>query len=226
LSSSPSTSERWLLFTGVSLCLIYVGGLAYHAVSSRLTVRVFRHSNTISEPEIQNAGAVNANLTVDYRLWSAERIAAYQDSLARQFEPPIAVLRVPKLGLQAPVFDGTDELVLNRGIGRIVGTAQLGEPGNIAITGHRDGFFRALKNIAIGDSLILDTSGETASYVVEKISVVDPEDISVLAPTPTRALTLVTCYPFYYVGEAPHRYIVQCSLDKIASTGRNGDLRR
>jgi sortase A len=178
------------------------------------------------ESEAQNLGALSANLTVDYRLWSAQRIAAYQDSLSRQFEQPLAVLRVPRLGLEAPVFDGTDELILNRGVGRIIGTAQLGEPGNIAITGHRDGFFRVLKNIAIGDSLMLDTGAETASYVVEKISVVDPSDVSVLAPTPTRALTLVTCYPFYFAGEAPHRYVVQCSLDKIANTGRNGDIRR
>ena len=226
MTSSQSASERWLLVTGVSLCLISAGGLGYHALHSQLAAHASQSSMRITEPEAPNSGAISANLTVDYHLWSAQRVAAYQNSLVQQFEPPLAVLRVPKLGLEAPVFDGTDESILNRGVGRIIGTAQVGEPGNIAITGHRDSFFRVLKNIAIGDTLVLDNGAETASYVVEKISIVDPSDVSVLDPTPTRALTLVTCYPFYFAGEAPHRYIVQCSLDKIATTGRNGDLRR
>ncbi len=199
------TLERWLLAVGGTLCLLCAGGLAWRELASRLALRSFRSSKA-AQPVLPDSKAV------DFRLWSAKRIGAYVDSLARQFAPPIAVLRVQKLGIEVPVFDGTDELILNRGVGRIAGTARPGQSGNLAIAGHRDGFFRSLRDIAVGDSLTLDTGGETATYVVDRIWIVDPTDVSVLAQTPNPSLTLVTCYPFYFVGDAPNRYIVRCSL--------------
>jgi sortase A len=108
-----------------------------------------------------------------------------------------------------PVLPGTDDLTLDRAVGHIEDTAQPGRDGNSGIAGHRDGFFRGLKDIAPGDAIELETLRGKGLYRVERTWVVDPEDVSVLDPTPTRALTLVTCYPFYFVGPAPQRFIVR-----------------
>jgi len=145
---------------------------------------------------------------VDFALWATNRVAAYETSLRQEKDQPLAILRVPKISLEVPVFDDTSELALNRGVGRIRGTKQIGQPGNVGIAGHRDGFFRGLKDIAPGDIVELEKGGRTKHYVVKQVQIVNPEDTSVLGPTSTSTLTLVTCFPFYYVGSAPQRYIV------------------
>jgi LPXTG-site transpeptidase (sortase) family protein len=129
-------------------------------------------------------------------------------------ETPQAVLRIPKLHLEVPVYEGTEERVLNRGLGRIIGTTKLGEPGNTGIAGHRDGFFRALKDIGPGDTLELMLPHRTDHYRVTNIIITNPDDVSVLEPSSTASLTLVTCYPFYFVGSAPQRYIVQAFYEE------------
>ena len=120
----------------------------------------------------------------------------------------MAILRIPKLGVEVAVFDGTDEWVLNRGVGRIIGSTRVGESGNIGIAGHRDGFFRVLKDIAVGDLMTLSSPSATTTYSVDQIEIVTPDDVSVLAPRAGPSVTLVTCYPFYYLGDAPQRFIV------------------
>jgi sortase A len=122
------------------------------------------------------------------------------------------VLRVPKIHLEVPVFEGTDQLTLNHGVGRIIGTAQPGQPGNLGIAGHRDGFFRGLKDVREGDEIELQTLQGTQSYLVEEIQIVQPENIEVLLPRAVPSLTLVTCYHFYFIGSAPQRYVVTASL--------------
>ena len=107
------------------------------------------------------------------------------------------------------MLPGTDDRTLDRGVGHIEGTALPGTDGNLAIAGHRDGFFRGLKDIATGDLIEIVTVRETSTYRVERTWVVDPTDVSVLEPTPGPALTLVTCYPFYFIGSAPRRFIVR-----------------
>ena len=109
------------------------------------------------------------------------------------------------------MFEGTDDLVLNRGLGWIVGTARPGDTGNIGIAGHRDGFFRGLKDIAAGDTMELETQGRRATYVVDEIEIVTPEQVEVLKPRAAPAITLVTCYPFYFIGDAPRRFIVHAT---------------
>lgn len=121
----------------------------------------------------------------------------------------LAVLRVPRLGIDVPVFDGADDHNLDRGAARIRGTARPGEAGNLGIAAHRDTFFRPLKDIEIGDRLDLETVGGGETYLVTAIDIVEPEDVSVLAASGEKELTLVTCYPFYFVGQAPQRYIVK-----------------
>ncbi len=125
--------------------------------------------------------------------------------------PPLGVLDIPSLQLQVPILEGTDDLTLDRGVGHITGTAWLSDGGNIGIAGHRDGFFRALKDIHVGDTIDLHSQQGNTHYLVDEIQIVSPDDVSVLEPRAKSSLTLVTCYPFYFVGSAPLRYIVHAT---------------
>lgn len=158
-------------------------------------------------------GAVDGG-HVDFSLWSPGRITAYQKNLTAAISTPIAVLRIPKVHLEVPVFDGTDDVALDLGVGRIVGTSRPGELGNIGIAGHRDGFFRGLKDITSGDTVELVTHEKTQVFLIESTEVVDPNDVRVLGMADTPTLTLVTCYPFYHVGSAPQRFIAHAELSR------------
>jgi len=147
--------------------------------------------------------------TPDQSLWSAKRISEWRKAVSTPGPAPIAVLRIAKIRLEVPVLPGTDDLTLERGVGHIEDTARPGAVGNSGLAGHRDSFFRGLKDIAPGDTIEVTTLTETIVYRIERTWVVMPEDVSVLDPTPTRALTLVTCYPFYFAGSAPQRFIVR-----------------
>jgi LPXTG-site transpeptidase (sortase) family protein len=146
---------------------------------------------------------------VDMTLWSTVRVKAYKAALQRETPPTLAVLRIPRLELEVPVYDGTTDAVLDLAAGRIEDTALPGTPGNVGIAAHRDGFFRVLKDIKEGDALVLDTPAATEQYRVEWIRITIPTDVSVIDPTPGPAVTLVGCYPFYYQGSAPQRFIVR-----------------
>jgi sortase A len=145
----------------------------------------------------------------DLSLWSPQRIRAWRDTDSQPARQPLAVLRIPKIRLEVAVLPGTDEFALNRGVGHIEDTALPGADGNSGIAGHRDGFFRGLQDIAAGDAIELETLSGPDMYRVERTWIVKPEDISVLDPTPGRSMTLVTCYPFYFIGSAPERFIVR-----------------
>jgi sortase A len=145
----------------------------------------------------------------DFSLWSTQRVFAWRKAMKEQFPAPLAVLRIPKLRLEVAVLPGTDDATLDRGLGHIEETALPGAEGNSGIAGHRDGFFRGLKDILPGDTIEIDTLTRKEIYRVEKTWIVDPTDVTVLDPTPSASLTLVTCYPFYFVGSAPQRFIVR-----------------
>ncbi|HEY1305695.1 MAG TPA: class D sortase [Vicinamibacterales bacterium] len=147
--------------------------------------------------------------SVDVTLWSEARIKAWQSTRDLPGPSPLAVLRIPRIHLEVPVLEGTEELALNRGTGHIVDTALPGADGNVGIAGHRDGFFRVLRDVAPGDAIELESLHATEIYRIERTWIVGPDDVSVLDPTTTPSLTLVTCYPFYFVGSAPQRYIVR-----------------
>jgi sortase A len=203
--------EAGLLVIGLALLATFLAFRIHSSVSSQAALEEFaelrsRASGTIATPTPAEQHGQ------DFGLWSKNRIAAYKESLAVRSESPIAVLTIRRLALEVPVFDGTGELVLNKGVGRIIGTARPGESGNIGIAGHRDGFFRCLKDIHIGDEIELATLDRKTLYLVDAVNVVQPEDVGVLQPRARPALTLVTCYPFYFVGPAPKRYIVRASV--------------
>jgi sortase A len=146
---------------------------------------------------------------VDMSLWSAVRVKKYKVALQQETPPTLAILRIDRLMLEVPVYDGTTDAVLDLAAGRIEYTALPGTPGNVGIAAHRDGFFRVLKDIKEGDALVLDTPVATEQYRVEWIRITTPDDVSVIDPTPGPAVTLVGCYPFYHVGSAPKRFIVR-----------------
>jgi sortase A len=208
--------ESLLLILGVLGISIFLLSRFHAEVSSRAALASFKaHQSSPIGNEGEKASRqlpVPQPQGVDFSLWSSKRILDFQSALTQSSDPPSAVLRVPKIHLEVPVFEGTDELNLNRGVGRIIGTSKPGQPGNVGIAGHRDGFFRGLKDVQAGDAVELSTLQVTQQYVVDQIQIVKPEDISVLADRGFPALTLVTCYPFYFIGDAPERYIVKCTL--------------
>jgi sortase A len=120
-------------------------------------------------------------------------------------------LRIPRLHLAAMVREGADSGTLRRAVGHIPGTALPGQAGNVALAGHRDTFFRALRGIKKDDTIDFETTDGTYRYVVESTTIVGPRDIGVLKAASGKTLTLVTCYPFYYVGSAPKRFIVRAA---------------
>jgi sortase A len=215
-----------LIFLASGLTLLATWGAArfYGVISSKAAIARFEAAEEASLGE-NTALAQEPFLSspVDFRFWSPNRVAAYEDSLAKKKDFPLAILRIPKINLEVPVFNGTDELTLNRGVGRILGTARLGASGNLGIAGHRDGFFRGLQSISAGDVLELTQSRNSDQYVVSEIRVVSPDDISVLRRTTVPTVTLVTCFPFYFVGHAPKRYIVTAPLARIGHSGLGSD---
>jgi sortase A len=184
--------ERLLWVTGTLLLGIYGTHLLANESARGDDVAAFRA--TIAEPE--------------QSLWSAGRIDAYNASLTKSVSDVLGILEIPRLSLEVPVYDGANDLHMDRGAARIEGTAMPGEPGNLGIAGHRDGFFRVLKDIEVGDEITVTSATGQDVYTVAELSIVPPTAVEVLDPTEAQSLTLVTCYPFYFVGHAPERFIV------------------
>jgi sortase A len=213
---------RFLLVLGLVMLATYVVARIHASILSRVAVRQFEE---LKKPPPGSASSTGAGSTEspqttsepDFVLWSKERIRGFQDSLKLRLAPPMAVLRIPTLRLEVPLLEGTDDVTLNRGVGRIAGTGHVGEDGNIGIAGHRDGLFRGLKDIKVGDRVELEGLERTDTYVVDQLQFVSPNDVSVLRPRPIPSLTLVTCYPFYFIGSAPQRYIVHASRKDFES---------
>lgn len=129
-------------------------------------------------------------------------------------------VQIPRLGVSAMVREGDDVSTLREAVGHIPFTALPGEAGNSGLAGHRDTFFRGLRNVRAGDRITVTTPRDVLQYVVRQTRVVEPDDVGVLNPTPAQTLTLVTCYPFNYIGSAPQRFIV--SATRVGGDGGNG----
>ena len=181
------------------VCLAaWAGGMAVGELGRRAALASFENARplyTVSHP--------------DQHLWSPERIRAWTDTQTHAAPPPLGILRIPRLGLEVPILEGTDETTLNRAVGHIEDTSTPGSPGNSGIAGHRDGYFRVLKDARLGDVIDIETTRGVATYRIARMWIVAPEDVSVLDPGPLEEITLVTCYPFYFIGSAPQRFIVR-----------------
>ncbi len=214
-----------LLVAGALLLGGFFGFKAWSANRSDAGIEAFEEARAAAElplvastdgvaPDTEIANANQWGGVPDTTLWSAKRVTDYNTAQEAAGDAPHAVLNIDHLNIRVPVYNGADDFNLNRGVARIIGTGRIGESGNLGIAGHRDGFFRPLKDIQIGDRFELETYFGTEVYEVSSIVIVDPSDLHVLAPTDTPTVTLVTCYPFYYVGHAPQRFIVQAEALK------------
>jgi sortase A len=212
--------ERIFFKAGLALLAMWGGATLHGIVFSRVAVAEF-YANQATKGGSSRPVQRTSGSETDFASWSIKRVQAYRESSLEKVDAPLAVLRIPKIRLEVPVFNGTDDTTLNRGVGRIVGTAQVGAGGNLGIAGHRDRFFRGLKNVGQGDVIELVRSGQTDFYIIDGIQIVNAKDVSVLDSTPTPSLTLVTCFPFYFVGSAPQRYVVRASL-RSSSASRVG----
>lgn len=159
---------------------------------------------------------------LDARLYQASAKRSLETQIQFEKEPheiqPKAAIKpgdvlgrldIPRLGLSVAVLQGTASRMLRLGTGHIEGTPLPGEAGNSGIAGHRDTFFRGLRNIRENDEIRFQAATGLSRYAVDWMKVVAPDDLSVLAPSTESSLTLVTCYPFYFVGPAPKRFIVR-----------------
>jgi len=129
-------------------------------------------------------------------------------------------IEISAIGLETMIMEGTDAKTLRRAVGHIPGTPLPGQQGNVVIAGHRDTFFRPLRNIHQDDEITLTTLAGSYRYRVDSIKVVEPDDTSVLDNSDAETLTLVTCYPFYFVGPAPKRFVVRAqriSVEELES---------
>lgn len=196
------TVETILWLAGVALLASYFGARAYGDHEARQGLAAFEQVRA-ETVQLAEPGAPDQSEWADYR------VRLYERDRAAASDTPVAVLRIPEAGLAVPVYRELTKRNLNRGAALIDGTAAPGEHGNAGIAGHRDSFFRGLRHIAVGDTIELADHGGTTSYRVTDLSVVEPDDVSVLAPADGKMLTLVTCYPFYFAGHAPQRYIVR-----------------
>ncbi|HZR26289.1 MAG TPA: class D sortase [Vicinamibacterales bacterium] len=128
----------------------------------------------------------------------------------------IGEIEIPRLGVAAIVAQGDSAAVLRRAVGHLADTALPGEPGNVVLAGHRDTFFRPLRKVRVGDAITVKTRVGDFEYVVESTAVVQPTDIDVIQPTARHTLTLITCFPFSYVGAAPERFIVRARETEVS----------
>lgn len=137
---------------------------------------------------------------------------------------PLARLEIPRLGIAGVVAEGDNEETLRRAIGHLPGTALPGTDGNVALAAHRDTFFRGLGEIRTGDLVDLETRGHRHGYRVAWTEVVDPSRVDVVRATSRPSLTLITCYPFRWIGPAPQRFVVRAHLDETSNRAEDSRL--
>lgn len=201
--------EVTLWIVGATLLALFAGMQAWGEVGRQRDVASFAEDRQETAPV---SGAIRLQPVPAPETGTAGNGIAPAAELSSWQTPRhavLAILRIPGIALEVPVNYGTDEWALLRGAGLVEGTALPGSNGNVAIAGHRDTWFRPLQKLAIGDRIELAMPDRTQTYVITDLSVVEPTDVHVLDDTGEPVLTLVTCYPFYFVGHAPQRFIVR-----------------
>jgi sortase A len=227
LARSLRSIEMPLIVAGLALLAVYGAARLHGFIGANQALEEFERLDEAARNSPSPLGSdppateVAADLAVaghpDQTLWGQSRIVAYRTSLTANVGAPLGGMAIPKIDQRVPEFDGTADMTLNRGIGRIEGTAAIGTSGNLGLAGHRDGFFRGLKDIVVGDAIDLRSRNANVRYRVTEILIVEPTDVYVLDPTDDATLTLVTCYPFYFVGSAPQRYIVKAEAQEASN---------
>jgi sortase A len=159
---------------------------------------------------LNNAGRFQnaANQTLEGRIQAAELQPPSKINNSIKEGEVLGRIEIPRIGMSVIILQGTTSRTLRLGVGHINGTSLPGESGNIGIAGHRDTFFRSLKDIHRDDIILLHTATGIAKYEVDWIQITAPNDGDIVSLTTESGLTLVTCYPFYYIGAAPERFVV------------------
>ncbi|MGA7792094.1 MAG: class D sortase [Candidatus Acidiferrales bacterium] len=194
-SARTQTTLRWSRNAFLIVGVLILGYCGFVLLDTRVyqanEIRHFQQQIKDSKPAIPSMGRVQE--------------ASFHPSTGKT----LGEIELTRIGVTAIILEGTDDRTLRRAVGHIPGTPLPGQPGNVAIAGHRDTFFRALRNVRQDDEITLMTLEGSYRYRVDSISVVGPEDMQVLDNSGGDILTLVTCYPFYFVGPAPRRFIVR-----------------
>jgi len=149
-----------------------------------------------------------ANNVFEKRIYAQERSNPGQLRTVAKEGDVLGRIQIPRLGMKIVILEGTTSRTLQLGVGHIEGTALPGVLGNIGVAGHRDTFFRGLNNIRIGDEIQIQTADGLSRYQVDREQIVAPGDTEILAPSASPAITLITCYPFHFIGAAPERFVV------------------
>jgi sortase A len=195
--------QRLLCGIGLALMALYVATLTAGEIGRRADVENFSARSAPADAWREQTSAP------DMSLWSAQRVRDFKLAQQEVVAGPLALLRLPSLGLTVPVYPTATEVHLNRGVALIEGMAMPDRGGNLGLAGHRDGFFRVLKNIKPGALIEVETQRRVHRYRVASIDIVDKTDGELLMDTDDPTITLVTCYPFYFIGDAPRRYVVR-----------------
>jgi len=209
ISMKKSSSLRWIERALLVIGLLCLGVWAYAWIDARY---VQYEENRLLDQAAATAAETDA-------------LASFHEEAApkkrREPQPEGALVgrvEIPRVGVSGIVLEGVEKKTLRRGVGRIPGTALPGDGGNVGLAAHRDSFFRGLKDIRKNDIITLKTLESTYYYRVDWTEIVLPEDTHVLEDTGVPELTLVTCYPFYYVGSAPKRFVVRAErIDEPAA---------
>ena len=206
---------RWSRYLSLGVGILLLGYCGFVLLDARLyeTYQSRRFQQALKSLTPSIGGAEN--------LHSSSLPAAEAESNPTRTESPgiagrggsaLGRIEISAIGLEAMIMEGTDAKTLRRAVGHIAGTPLPGQQGNVAIAGHRDTFFRALRNIREDDEITLTTLAGSYRYRVNSIKVVEPDDMAVLDNSDAAILTLVTCYPFYFVGPAPKRFVVRAQM--------------
>lgn len=215
---------EWLLWIAAIACLLpYVATWAardyFSAVASTQAITHTEKTSHVHDLKPVDIAAPVV-LPANQGLWSKQRLSAFE-KLSAAFAPKVvASLYVPSKASQIPVFAGVTEAHMTLGAAHLRDSAPLDGAGNIALTAHRDGSFRILKDVEPGHELVLDHGGVRRVYEVKHSEVVSPDRVDVLDPTPVPTLTLITCHPFYFVGSAPDRYVLRAELKATESKNK------
>ena len=206
--------ERVLLAVGCA-CMSYYGYITLEARqfqrerTAAFDARMAEERSAAAAQRMEGAAAVGGAAVLSVP--AGARSPAGRDPSLAFSAGLLGILEIPRLGLTTAVMSGDDAKTLDVAAGHLSDTPKPWEPGNSAIAAHRDGLFRPLKHVKIGDQLRLRTVHGEFEYRVHDLKIVDPTDLSVLDPTGTDTLTLITCYPFNFIGAAPQRFIVSAA---------------
>lgn len=208
------TRDNWLRSCTRSFFLVMGAVALSYCAFALLDARLYQAYQTW---RFQQAAERSQRPPLAPALVEANRAMPESPGMAGRRGSPVGRIEIAAIGLSAMILEGADKRTLRRGAGHVPGTALPGERGNVAIAGHRDTFFRALRNIRKDHQITLTTLSGSYRYRVDSTNVVAPEDTEVLDHSEEAILTLVTCYPFAFIGHAPQRFVVRAHRETAAA---------